>query len=86
MLENDNRPHSIASAIRYTWTHLTTTFHDIRTPTQTASKKSLLLMQEVQQAGFYQEGTQPSSVTRAITTEIETASGEQLTKQVQQAL
>ena len=86
MLEWDNQPCSISLAIRDTWTHLTTTFHDIRTPTQTANKKSYLLMQEVQQAGFYQEGTQPSSVTRAITTEIETERGEKLTKQVLQTL
>ena len=45
MLERDNQPRSIASAIRDTWTHLTTTFHDIRTPTQTANEKSYLLMQ-----------------------------------------
>ena len=82
MLERDNQPRSIALAIRDTWTHLTTTLHDIRTPTQTAKEKSYLLMQEVQEAGFYQEGTQPSSVTRAITTEIETASGEQIKKRI----
>ena len=45
MLERDKQPRSFASAIRDTWTHLTTTFHDIRTPTQTANEKSYLLMQ-----------------------------------------
>ena len=43
-------------------------------------------MQDVEQASFYQEGTQPSLATRAITKEIETARGEQLKNQVIQML
>jgi hypothetical protein len=65
---------------------LTKTFQDIRSQTQTDQERSYLLTQEVEQAGFRHDGTQPSSVTRAITTEIETARGKQLRKQIVETL
>jgi len=88
MLGRDNQPRGIALAIRETWSQLTTTFQDIRIPTPDAdrSRRSYLLTQEINQAGFCHEGTQPKSVTRAITTEIETARGKQLTKRLVETL
>jgi hypothetical protein len=86
MLGRDDQPQGVASAIRETWSQLTKTFQDIRIPTQTDQERSYLLTQEVKQAGFHHDETQPSSVTRAITTEIETARGKQLRKQIIETL
>ena len=86
MLGRDNQPRGVASAIRETWSHLTTTFQNIRIPTQTDQERSYLLTQDINQAGFYHDGRQPKSVTRAITTEIETARGKQLTKRIVETL
>jgi hypothetical protein len=79
-------PRGVASAIRETWSQLTTTFQNIRIPTQTDQERSYLLTQEINQAGFYHDDTQPKSVTRAITIEIETARGKQLTKRIVETL
>ena len=86
MLQRDDQPQGVASAIRETWSQLTKTFQDIRIQTQTDQERSYLLTQEVEQAGFHHDGTQPSSVTRAITKEIETARGKQLRKKIVETL
>ena len=72
LMEQSNPSHNLASGLKNAWTHLTTSFQDVASTDQTVDM-SLLLNQGVESAGFYPDDTIASSVTKAITVELEKA-------------
>jgi hypothetical protein len=81
MLNNKRPTHNIANGVQQTWSHLQLKFRGVATP-NACDDDDLLVNQPVQRAGFRSNGTIPSSVTRDITMEIESAISTYLGKHI----
>ena len=85
MLNNKRPTHNIVNGVQQTWSHLQLKFQGVATP-NACDDDDLLVNQPVQRAGFRSNGTIPSSVTRDITMEIESAISTNLGKHITNTL
>ena len=85
MLTNINYTSNLPNGIQQTWSHLQLTFQEVATPVA-RDNRSLLINQPMANAGFYDDGSSPGSITNVITSEIESARSTALEQQITSAL
>ena len=68
--ESTSTPGNLREGLQQSWSHLTSTFQDVATR-EVQSDGGLLINQPTSNAGFYAAGTRDTSVTDAITPELE---------------
>ena len=81
LLTSSNTSGNLVSGLRYSWSHLTSSFQDVATHEQ-LSDSALRLRQDISQAGFNSDGTVAGSATDAVTRELESARSRKLGESV----
>ena len=71
VLQNSRPNGDLATGLHQAWSHLTSKFQEVAAPEQVGDTSNYLIVQPVERAGFYEDGSMAESVTRALTEELE---------------